>query len=711
MNPGLAKDVNLTLTQTSNTASSKSKKTNNNGTTTTTTGGTNPNNNSCKCHKFPSLPPPQQHRKRKRPPPTTHKSDTTPTTRTLVVAPLSKPIEDTTTISPSSSSPSLIDLAASSSIGTHRELVSSIFNIGMRESSPAAILEHMTDKSKAKYDGLNLERIKSKLQKYRKGKERNKHEFMELYDKSMASFCDVLPVEEPPVEDGISGCANGRDGRRHWDANYTQPYGLNHVGEGGGGSSPPQIHKAISSLSSGEAAAFLTHSIMLEHLHVKHNLEPLDFTSASLHNNSTLCKMGPDAAFPSYYENDNDNMLVLPPLTNEEKNSPLGRSIAAFEQFSQAIKKQLYNSRRGGTDTTNNGQSESDHKSNGEHVKLSAEIIGNTNPNPNNGAVVPQLQAGIEEQHKTNHHNRPTPYVPSPRLSSPHATSTTLSPAQTMVSPHSYCPTTTLSPQSRVGGASSCTTNNIPLAPPLPQHEMADLLQRKQQLEAKIDLMTSGGGNGGGQQQQPTIGSGTSLGDGYPQANNRIGGHSMTRVNPTAHHGPFQSSNNNNQQTYTTVVNTANHPPPHPPLQPNNQTTVLQTQQQRPGVFCHPQSQGILPNTPHHTETNSASHHQPQPQQQSQRVVQTSVVPYLGFGSGTLLPHSNNNNNNNNNTTLFHQGGCSMNPIGLPPPNRLGDGGQQLYQRSQELYHNQHQQEQEQNKNVEQSHPHLNHHF
>ena len=78
----------------------------------------------------------------------------------------------------------------------HRELVSSIFDIGVKESSPASILAHMTKKSKSKYDGLNLERIKSKLQKYRQSKERNKQEFMELYDKSMARFCKVLPASK-----------------------------------------------------------------------------------------------------------------------------------------------------------------------------------------------------------------------------------------------------------------------------------------------------------------------------------------------------------------------------------------------------------------------------------------------------------------------------------------------------------------------------------
>ena len=60
----------------------------------------------------------------------------------------------------------------------HRDFVSAVFELGLKESSPAAIFAHMTYKSKEQFEGLNLERIKSKLQKYRKSKDKNKEELV-----------------------------------------------------------------------------------------------------------------------------------------------------------------------------------------------------------------------------------------------------------------------------------------------------------------------------------------------------------------------------------------------------------------------------------------------------------------------------------------------------------------------------------------------------
>ena len=67
----------------------------------------------------------------------------------------------------------------------HRALVSAIFNIGLKESSPLAVMEQMSKRSKTLHEGLNLERIKSKLQKYRKKSKKNKEEFMALYDDTL----------------------------------------------------------------------------------------------------------------------------------------------------------------------------------------------------------------------------------------------------------------------------------------------------------------------------------------------------------------------------------------------------------------------------------------------------------------------------------------------------------------------------------------------
>jgi SHAQKYF class myb-like DNA-binding protein len=60
----------------------------------------------------------------------------------------------------------------------HRHFVSAIFEIGLRNSSPAVILENMTQKPKT----ITSERVKSKLQKYRNNKEKSRQDFVEEYD-------------------------------------------------------------------------------------------------------------------------------------------------------------------------------------------------------------------------------------------------------------------------------------------------------------------------------------------------------------------------------------------------------------------------------------------------------------------------------------------------------------------------------------------------
>eukprot|EP00537_Pseudo-nitzschia_pungens_P003280 CAMPEP_0172363250 /NCGR_PEP_ID=MMETSP1060-20121228/6667_1 /TAXON_ID=37318 /ORGANISM="Pseudo-nitzschia pungens, Strain cf. cingulata" /LENGTH=247 /DNA_ID=CAMNT_0013085959 /DNA_START=51 /DNA_END=791 /DNA_ORIENTATION=+ len=61
----------------------------------------------------------------------------------------------------------------------HREFVASIFDIGLKNASPAVILENMTQK----VESITSERVKSKLQKYRseKNREKSREEFMDEY--------------------------------------------------------------------------------------------------------------------------------------------------------------------------------------------------------------------------------------------------------------------------------------------------------------------------------------------------------------------------------------------------------------------------------------------------------------------------------------------------------------------------------------------------
>jgi SHAQKYF class myb-like DNA-binding protein len=61
----------------------------------------------------------------------------------------------------------------------HQDFVAAIFDVGLKQSSPSVIMEHMTRCKGA--DMITSERIKSKLQKYRNNKEKSKQEFMDEY--------------------------------------------------------------------------------------------------------------------------------------------------------------------------------------------------------------------------------------------------------------------------------------------------------------------------------------------------------------------------------------------------------------------------------------------------------------------------------------------------------------------------------------------------
>lgn len=110
----------------------------------------------------------------------------------------------------------------------HRHLVSAVFEIGLRNASPAVILENMTEKAKA----ITSERVKSKLQKYRNNKKKSRQDFMEEYDAFLARLNAV-------------GCA-----------------GLGSPG----GRSPTSLLEMMGckKLLGGDAAAFLSYAVMNE---------------------------------------------------------------------------------------------------------------------------------------------------------------------------------------------------------------------------------------------------------------------------------------------------------------------------------------------------------------------------------------------------------------------------------------------------------------
>ena len=80
----------------------------------------------------------------------------------------------------------------------HRDFVSAIFDVGLKHSSPSAILEHMPS-----HEQITSERIKSHLQKYRLHRNKSKKEFMSSYKASLAKF------QASGVGDDVKSLASG----------------------------------------------------------------------------------------------------------------------------------------------------------------------------------------------------------------------------------------------------------------------------------------------------------------------------------------------------------------------------------------------------------------------------------------------------------------------------------------------------------------------
>jgi SHAQKYF class myb-like DNA-binding protein len=159
---------------------------------------------------------------------------------------------------------------------THRFFAEAIYELGLRNSSPAVILENMVQQPQM----ISSERVKSKLQKYRNQREKSKQEFMEDYN----SFIRKAKAIETA---------------------------------GGGGSQAPGALLEMmgsSKLYGGDVAAFLSYAVMKER-EIKQGGESLLSTA--------ILKKGA----LEYVENFSGTGIAFPKLSEEEKKSSLGVSM------------------------------------------------------------------------------------------------------------------------------------------------------------------------------------------------------------------------------------------------------------------------------------------------------------------------------------------------------------------------------------------------
>lgn len=165
----------------------------------------------------------------------------------------------------------------------HRDFVSAIFDVGLKHSSPATVLEYMP-----KHEQITSERIKSHLQKYRLHRAKSKKDFMTSYDASIKKFQD-------------EGMEN------------------------------------VASLSGGEVAGHLVYAT----LSGKEPPEPSSEDDANHAAPPAVARQRAVVAESPGSGRQTQGSLMLPRLTEEEKRSPMGASLGYLMGLFFSLKQQL----------------------------------------------------------------------------------------------------------------------------------------------------------------------------------------------------------------------------------------------------------------------------------------------------------------------------------------------------------------------------------
>jgi SHAQKYF class myb-like DNA-binding protein len=183
----------------------------------------------------------------------------------------------------------------------HRDFVSAIFDVGLKQSSPSAIIEHMP-----KHEQITTERIKSHLQKYRLHRLKSKREFISSYEASLRNFQN-------------RGGTNG-----------------------------------INSIAGGEVAAHLTYTTVDDPANRRADAavvvgeEPTPLMAASMDDvHPKIHTVGQGDASPmpvNEHESQQppqNESLILPQLTEAEKQSPIGSALGYLMGLFFSLKQQL----------------------------------------------------------------------------------------------------------------------------------------------------------------------------------------------------------------------------------------------------------------------------------------------------------------------------------------------------------------------------------
>lgn len=212
----------------------------------------------------------------------------------------------------------------------HKNFVSSIFEIGLKTASPAIILENMTQRKEM----ITSDRVKSKLQKYRskKNKEKSKQEFIRNY-------CEFLQRVKSIQATARTGACIGHRHLGVVDGVLFDPI-LSKLLEDINGETPG--HRNI--LSGGDIAGYLAYSVMEDYKKTK-NIE-----GKSIVNGNTSATVRPinllRKGAKEFVENNAGCAIHFPVLTNVEKKSPLGIAMTFIAGLFLTMSQQLTEERK-----------------------------------------------------------------------------------------------------------------------------------------------------------------------------------------------------------------------------------------------------------------------------------------------------------------------------------------------------------------------------
>lgn len=199
----------------------------------------------------------------------------------------------------------------------HRDFVSAIFDVGLKHASPSAILEQMP-----KHPQITTERIKSHLQKYRLHRVKSKKEFISSYEGSLRSF---------QSRGGVKGVKSLAGGEMVAHLTYTTST-----------DAPTGTDDPTSSASASDAAAGSA------------SVTPVAGSKDGVVDGSAAAAsdMAPGAAVRDANKGDAPHLspssssddkaaLMLPQLTEAEKQSPIGSAMGYLMGLFFSLKQQL----------------------------------------------------------------------------------------------------------------------------------------------------------------------------------------------------------------------------------------------------------------------------------------------------------------------------------------------------------------------------------